>query len=134
MIALSENSCGMKGEVMYITLESEVEAKNTLFKQNMAFIDHPTCTNITRDGGVSSAQAFCEDHMTINCSKKPTDIQVMQGKQFSIPVAAVNQVNTSVRGDVRAYFSRTNTSGQLAEGQSQQSTDENVLTYNTPCF
>ena len=102
------------------------QLQNSTTKPNPLSYFIALTSNFTNNEVASDAVrvCLCEDDKTTNCSKKPTNIQAVRGKQFHVTVVVVNQIGTPMKGDVRAYLSRNNTSGRLAEDQYQQLTDE----------
>ena len=72
---------------------------------------------------------FCNSSSKVDCSYRPTNVKVKLGYNFTLLLAAVDQMNHTIKATVRAYLNTTK--HRLGEDQRQQQTNTNCsnLTY-----
>ena len=85
-----------------------------------------------QDGDIASEPVricFCEADSEHNCSYHPPPFKVMKGQEFYVTLAAVNQVNQSVRATI---YSSVSPNGDLGVGQREKIIDDECtnVTYN----
>ena len=90
-------------------------------------------TNITALGTISSLPVrvcFCKSESEPDCSYQPPTTKVKKGEAFTMPLAAVDQVNHSV--DANILSSLSSQDGGFSEGQQTQSVGKNCsnVTFN----
>ena len=124
-LLFSNNVANISGGILFGGLldRCTISASSAFSNKNFIRIKYSSQPNFVKDIVNDTASSavrvcFCRDYDIVDCGYQPLPIEVMKGKNFIIPLVAVDHVNHTVEEVIHSYLHHKESS--LGNGQKLQ--------------